>query len=160
MWALNDAVVSASTYTNEDMLTIITSKGTGKRVKLSEFEQTSRGRKGVLVVRDVKTNPYYIFKAFIIDHHQLLVYKTKDDFKELKITELPIADRYSTGTQFTKQALLDVFIARELENPNVKKEKVKEPLEEVKEEAPKEVSLKSVDERIMTIDDFLDNFNI
>ncbi len=156
----NDAVVSASTYTDEDMLTIITSKGTGKRVKLSEFEQTSRGRKGVLVVRDVKTNPYYIFKAFIINHHQLLVYKTKDDFKELKITELPIADRYSTGTQFTKQALLDVFIARELENPNVKKEKVKEPLEEVKEEAPKEVSLKSVDERIMTIDDFLDNFNI
>ncbi len=156
----NDAVVSASTYTDEDMLTIITSKGTGKRVKLSEFEQTSRGRKGVLVVRDVKTNPYYIFKAFIINHHQLLVYKTKDDFKELKITELPIADRYSTGTQFTKQALLDVFIGRELENPNIKKEKAKEPLEEVKEEAPKEVSLKSVDERIMTIDDFLDNFNI
>ncbi len=160
----NDQVIGAATFASEEMVTLITSKGTGKRVKLSEFEFTSRARKGVLAIRDVKTNPYYIVKMFINDHKEMLVYKTKDDFIELKPTELPIADRYSTGSQFTKQALLDVFIKKELENPlQAKEEPVIEEvkLEKTKEkDQPKEVSLERIDERIMTIDDFLDNFNI
>ena len=151
----NDFVVSACTYHDEDMLTVITSKGTGKRVRLSEFEQTSRARKGVLVIRDVKTNPYYVFKTFILNNHHHLMYKTKDEIVEMKITELPIVDRYSTGSQFTKQALLDAFIKKELENPS---EVVSDSPKEVKEN--KEVSLETIDERIMTIDDFLDNFDI
>ena len=83
------------------------------------------------------------------------MYKTKDEIVEMKITELPIVDRYSTGSQFTKQALLDAFIKKELENPS---EVVSDSPKEVKEN--KEVSLETIDERIMTIDDFLDNFDI
>ena len=60
-------VVSGNIINNEELITIITNKGTGKRVRLTEFEKTSRARKGVLVVRDVKTNPYYILKTFILN---------------------------------------------------------------------------------------------
>ena len=150
----NDFVVSGITYNDEEMITIITSKGTGKRIRLSEFEYTSRGRKGVQVIRDVKTNPYYIFKTFIVFNNEHLMYKTNDDIVEVKITEFPIADRYSTGTQFTKEHLLDFFIKKELINMDQEQEKV--------ESVPvkKNVSLEEVDERIMTIDDFLDNFDI
>ncbi len=152
----NDFVVSANTFDDEDMLTIITNRGTAKRVRLSEFEQTNRARKGVLTVRDVKTNPYFIFKTFIINNSNSLIYKTKDDFTEVKITEFPITDRYSTGTQFTKQNLLDIFIKKNLENPgSIKNE---EPA--VSKQMVKEVTLESIDERMMTIDDFLDNFDI
>lgn len=153
----NDFVVSADVYNNEEMITIVTTKGTAKRVRLSEFEQTSRARKGVLVVRDVKTNPYYIYKSFIVNTKDHLVYQTKDEFIEVKITEFPIADRYSTGTQFTKQSLLSFFIKKELVNID---EEVDEVVEEVIEEPTEEISLESIDERIMTIDDFLDNFDI
>ena len=44
---------------------VITDKNTAKRVKLIEFEKISRARKGVRVIRDVKTNPYYILKSFL-----------------------------------------------------------------------------------------------
>ena len=155
----NDFVVSAHIYGNEDMLTVITAKGTAKRVRLLEFETTSRARKGVLLVRDVKTNPYYIYKTFIINNKTMLTYKTKDELINIKITEFPIADRYSTGSQFTKQQLLDVFTSKELEE--IGKEIVSVKNEEiVEEQISEEISLESIDERIMTIDDFLDNFDI
>ena len=61
----NDYVVGTFLFSDaNDYLGLITSKNTGKRVKLTEFELTSRGRKGVQVIRDVKTNPYYIINAF------------------------------------------------------------------------------------------------
>ena len=50
---------------------IIVSNNTGKRVKLSEFERLSRARKGVLLIRDVKTNPYYVLTTFIVPLHNL-----------------------------------------------------------------------------------------
>ncbi len=196
----NDVVVSAHVYDTEDTLAVITSKHTAKRVRLSEFEQTSRGRKGVLMVRDVKTNPYNIFATFIINSKNTLVYKTKDDMVEVKVTEFPIADRYSTGSQFTKQTIFDIFKPatlikpEEVINTEVVEENIEEelppqivqeeliPKEEIndvveekiveevkpkkkevkveKEPMTKEEYLESIDERIMTIDDFLDNLSI
>ncbi len=168
----NDVVVSAHVYNDEDTLAIITSKHTAKRVRLMEFETTSRARKGVLMVRDVKTNPYYIFATFIVNSKSVLMYKTKEEILEVKVTELPIADRYSTGTQFTKQTIFDMFIPKTLENvleSNQKNEteKVKENtdikkenIENVSEEKNDEEYLEKIDERIMTIDDFLDNLYI
>ena len=41
----NDEVVSAYTFeSKEEYLTVITDKSTGKRVKLNEFEKTTRGK--------------------------------------------------------------------------------------------------------------------
>ena len=60
----NDYVVGTFLFSDaNDYLGLVTNKNTGKRVKLTEFELTSRGRKGVQVIRDVKTNPYYIINA-------------------------------------------------------------------------------------------------
>ena len=112
----NDVVVSAHVFSDEEILTVVTSKHTAKRVRLSEFEFTSRGRKGVLMVRDVKTNPYYIFATFIVSGREKLAYKTKEEIIEVKVTEFPIADRYSTGSQFTKQTIFDMFKPAELIN--------------------------------------------
>ncbi len=153
----NDFVVGAHIYNDEEVVTLITSKGTGKRIKLNDIEYISRGRKGISIIRDVKTNPYYIIKSFIINNKKVLVYKTKDEFIETKNTDYPIVDRLSTGTQFTKQEILDFFVKQDMQT--------KEDVENIVEVVPiieekKEVSLDNIDERIMTIDDFLDNFEI
>ena len=148
----NDFVVSGNTYKDEEFITIITSKNTGKRVRISEFEPLSRGRRGTLVIRDVKTNPYYVVTSFIVPNKTILGIKYKDDMSTLKLTELPIADRYSTGTQFSKQIATDIFVTRTLTKPDEIEEVIEEPVEEIKD-----ISLQSVDERIMTIDDFLDD---
>ena len=145
----NDFVVSFSLFNNEEFLTIITSKNTGKRVHMQEFELASRGRKGSKLIREVKTNPYYILKTFVSNGKDLLGLRCLNDNLEVKMTELPIADRQSTGSVITKAVVEDVYIITDLEHQEEEVIEINEP-----------VSLNTVDEQIMTIDDFLDNFDI
>lgn len=143
----NDEVVSAYTFdSKEEYLTVITDKSTGKRVKLNEFEKTTRGKRGILVIRDVKTNPYHVLKTFIVSKANI-GYKIKNDIDYIKLTELPIVDRYSSGTTITKGKISDAF----LEATMIKKEK-----EEPKPKEEKKIDIEEIDKKIYTIDDFLE----
>lgn len=149
----DDTVASGQSFTDGDFLIVITDKGTAKRVKIDEFEITSRARKGVQVIRDVKTNPYHIIDAFVVTHKDEIGILT-DEITYYKVTSFPICDRYQTGTQVTKDKIHKAFTKTEVtENKKgTKEEKKEEPKQE-------EISLEKVDEQIMTIDDFLDDFN-
>ncbi len=151
----NDAVVSGNVIDNEECISIITTKNTGKRIKLSEFERISRARKGIQVIRDVKTNPYYILKTFVLNSKNTLGLKFKEDIEFIKLTDLPIVDRYSTGTSLSKHDILDVFCENKITNPRINHEVLEEPVEIQKEN----ISLDNIDHRMMTIDDFLDNID-
>ena len=143
----NDTVVSGILYNeNAEYLTIITDKKTAKRVKLQEFEITSRARRGIQVVREVKTNPYAIIKAFIIHYKEMLNIKTASELIEIKLTEIPIAERLSTGSTIAKTKILDVYPNYELVSSVVEEKQEKE-----------NISLEEIDKKMMTIDDFLDN---
>ena len=140
----NDIVVSGKSFSDAHYVAIITDKNTAKRIKIEEFELTSRARKGIQLVRDVKTNPYHIINSFIIKNKVDLGIIT-DEIKYLKITELPICDRYQTGATISKDDIEKTFIkagVQENEEPEI------------------DVSLDKVDEQIMTIDDFLGDFKI
>lgn len=142
----NDFVVSSTIYgDNLEYLTVITNKMTGKRIKLSEFEVTSRARKGVQIVREIKTNPYYILKTFIINYKETLGLKLKTEIIEIKLTEIPIMDRYSTGSSISKSEIVDVFETKILES----KEEVNTKIEK------ENIDLDTIDQKMMTIDDFL-----
>ncbi len=155
----DDKIVSVNNfdYQNQEFISIITDKGTGKRIRLSEFPISSRALRGLLVIREVKTNPYKIIKTFITDNKKYIGIKN-GSIKELKVTELPIFDRYSTGSQISKSELNDAYIVSEL----LKKEDSEKniSLEEVpnvqKESKKEQISLQEIDDRLMTIDDFLD----
>ena len=143
----NDIVVSGILYNeNAEYLTIITDKKTAKRVKLQEFEITSRARRGIQVVREVKTNPYAIIKAFIIHYKEMLNIKTASELIEIKLTEISIAERLSTGSTIAKTKILDVYPNYELVSSVVEEKQEKE-----------NISLEEIDKKMMTIDDFLDN---
>ena len=155
----DDYVMSANMFDDTDeYISVITSKSTGKRVRLSEFETMNRARKGTLIIRDVKTNPYYILKTFILNHKDSLVLKIGGDYKEIKVTELPIMDRYSTGSSLSKANIKNVLECAKIID---KEENKKENLSEQDEpEVVEDISLEHVDEKIMTIDDFLDGFKV
>ena len=146
----DDEVVSGVLFDEAEYITLITANGTGKRVKLNEFELSTRARRGVLLVRDVKTNPYKILKIFInVKRIGILT----SDISYLKVTELPIVDRYSTGTVIDKKGIQNCF--EEIELIKQTKEKQEEFEEEIID-----ISLDEVDSQILTIDDFLDDFKI
>ena len=158
----DDNLVSANQYSeNEDeFIAIITDKGTGKRVRLNEFELSTRTRRGLLVIREVKTNPYKVLKTFITDSKNFIGLKN-NDINIVKLTELPISDRHSIGSQLTKHNLIDVFqeatlIRSTKEQIDLIADKEITKIETVEEKPKKEkISLKEIDDRLMTIDDFL-----
>ena len=139
----NDTVVSGDVYNGEDYILVLTDKSTAKRVKVSEFEKTSRARRGVQIIRDVKTNPYHIINSLIVNNKNNLGIIFKEDIEYKKVTDIPILDRYSTGNSLSNQAINGMFIETSIINPKDIKEEVKE------------ISLESIDDKIMTIDDFL-----
>ena len=152
----NDFVVSGNIINDEEYISIITSKSTGKRVKLSEFEITSRARKGSLVIRNVKTNPYYILNSFIVSNKNNLGLKYKEDIEIIKLTDLPIVDRNSTGSSLSKMQILDSYIVQDL--CNVSEEVVE--LEEEQINKPEQISLDIIDDTINKVNNILDNINI
>lgn len=151
----NDHVVGASVFSGDNnFVCIITEKSTGKRVKITEFERTSRGRKGIQLIRDVKTNPYRILNSFVGDKFDFVV-KIGNDFDDIKSTSLPIMDRYSTGSSISKGKINDIFVSPILldsESYNV--------ISREEEIETLDIKLDEIDEQILTIDDFLDDFKI
>lgn len=143
----DDIVVSADIFTDMEYITFITDKNTVKRVKLSEFEKNSRARKGVRVIRDVKTNPHHILKSFVILPKKEIALISKE-VVIIKNTDIVIADRNSVGRDLS-MPIFDAYLVSKLE-------KVDTPVEEKKEE----VSLENIDKKILTIDYFLDDFKI
>ena len=155
----NDFVVSAELFNKDsEYITVFTDKNTAKRIKLSEMEKSSRARKGLQLVRLVKTNPHKLISTYITDSKDKIGVINLKGINIFKNAELPIADRYSTGSSISNVRVIKTFIPKELENKDDIKEV--EIIEEIKEEPVKEVSLKEIDEEILTIDDFLDDFKI
>ncbi len=196
----NDYVVSAFNFNGDvdEHLIVITNKGTAKRVKMEEFEKSSRANRGLLLLREVKTNPYQTVKTLIAPSRSHIGIKTPD-INLLKVSEISIMDRYSTGSTISKHDIIDAFKVVELvskdrliddnsddntpkdeEQEEIKPIKIEdsnditeqilyeakpeeEKVEVKKEEKPKKketnkVSLKEIDDRLMTIDDFLGDF--
>ena len=145
----DDEVVSGLLFNDlNDYVSVITTKSTGKRVKLSDIEITSRARKGILIIRDVKTNPYFIISTLVLNKSDLISFRLEDDFKDIKNTELSISDRYSTGSSICKDVIKEVFI-----KPSISKV---EELEIKNDVEP----LAIIDEKIYTIEDYLEDFKL
>ena len=205
----DDVVVSSFNFNpdNQELFLLVTDKGTGKRVKIQEFEKSARAHRGLLLLREVKTNPYHTVKVFITTSKEHIGIKTPD-INLLKASEFPIMDRYSTGSTISKHTIYDSYKVAELLTKNnlesnstngnddtnidssdssisisdstniessiqeisdasditekilmdTKEEVVKEEKKEKPKKETSKVSLQEIDDRLMTIDDFLGDF--
>lgn len=160
----DDYLVSINnfSYSTHEYISIITTKGTGKRVRLGEFELSTRTRRGIQVLREVKSNPYLVLKTFIEDSKNYIGIRNSD-ITNIKLTELPIADRYSTGSLISKHELNDAFsivtltrVAKEQEEISLNNDEPKIIKVIEKDTLKKDkVSLQEIDDRLMTIEDFI-----
>lgn len=156
----DDEVVSANLFDGSfEYVTVITAKGLSKRIKLTEFEKTTRAKRGLLIIREVKSNPQEIISSFVSDVKHNIVVKTINKDIKLKLSEIPIMDRYSVGSTLTKSKVQAVYQPTELIKKEDKPAVVSKPVTKEESKEKKEVSLKEIDDKFMTIDDFLDNFD-
>ena len=158
----DDYVVKTINFDKDlEYVSIFTDKETAKRVKLNLFEKSTRARRGLLLLREVKTNPYHVINVFITDNKKHFGIKLNNKIEEIKNTDLPISDRYKTGSTISKDKIYDVFMITSLEKEQEEvkleeKEEIKE-IKEVKEVKPShQISLLEIDEELSRIDELLD----
>ena len=155
----SDEVASGLLFNEqEEYITIITDKGTAKRLKLTEFEKGTRANRGLLLMKTIKSNPSKIMKVYIENSKNIINIKTIKETKQVKLTEIPIMDRYSNGSFVVKDRIIEVY----QENSIINNEQINESIDtedEQNEVIKQEPSLKQIDDSFMTIDDLLNNMD-
>ena len=158
-----DEVVSACLFKdNSDFITILTDKGTGKRLRFNEIDMGTRGNRGLLFMKEIKSNPSKIIKAYVEDVKSTVHIVTNKYDKAVKIIEIPIMDRYSNGSYVVKDKIKNAYLAKKV----LSKDDFSN-LEFVEDKRPEQTqinfdmlnkeSLKEVDDRMVIINNFLDN---
>lgn len=100
----NDYVVSGevlpTNYQLEDIgILIATQRGAIKKMKLSEFEKATRAKRGVIILRELKTNPHRIIGMKITNNQERFILITENGTEEvIDSTTLKYHDRYSNGS--------------------------------------------------------------
>lgn len=97
----DDYVVSGKMISNEkeEAVVIATQRGAVKKMKLQEFEQTSRAKRGVVMLRELKKHPHRIVGMVITNNHETaFVESEKGTIESIAMNELRYNDRYSNGS--------------------------------------------------------------
>lgn len=159
-----DEVVSGILFNKKEneFITILTDKGTAKRMRFSEIDMGSRGNRGLMFMKEIKSNPSKIVKVYVTNPKNNIVVISNNYTKEIKLTEIPIMDRYSNGSYIIKDKIKDSYLLKEM----ITKEDF-DSLEYIEDKKPEQValsfdmlnkeSLKQVDDEMVIINNFLDN---
>ncbi len=148
----DDYVVSGTLFdVGSEFITILTDKGTGKRTRLTEFEKTSRAKRGILLMKPIKSNPSKVIMTYITNAKNLIGIVSDNYSKVIKINEIPIMDRYSNGSYVIKDQIVNSYLVSELVSKDDNKEK-----EEIKMKKT-DVSLKEIDDKLLSIDSIINN---
>jgi topoisomerase IV subunit A len=78
---------------------IITQRGSVKKMKLKEFEKTTRAKRGVVMLRELKSNPHRITGFAIANEaDEITILTEKGSSESFKVSELKYSDRYTNGS--------------------------------------------------------------
>ncbi|MGE6260497.1 DNA topoisomerase IV subunit A [Heyndrickxia sporothermodurans] len=96
-----DYVVSAKLVENVkgEAIFVATQRGAVKKMKLTEFEKTSRAKRGVVMLRELKNHPHRIIGLDIVKDEDIMFIQTEKDVTEsISIKDLRYNDRYTNGS--------------------------------------------------------------
>lgn len=83
---------------NQDVI-IVTHRGAVKRMSIAEIEKSSRAKRGVVVLKELKSNPHRIFVVKAVEADDAILLETEKQIQELiEVKSLSKADRYSNGS--------------------------------------------------------------
>lgn len=97
----DDFVVNGQAFdtSGQPHLFVMTQRGACKRMKLSAFEKSTRAKRGLVMLKELKTKPHRIKGFFMVNEQESLCYETKNgDIGKVYPLELSASDRYSNGS--------------------------------------------------------------
>ncbi|MEG0267142.1 MAG: DNA topoisomerase IV subunit A [Carnobacterium sp.] len=96
-YVINGIVFDATASKTEVL--ILTQRGSVKKMNLNDFDTLGRAKRGLLVLRELKSNPHRV--AFLLDGSKGLEYTIvteKEKVVQLTSSSYQISDRYSNGS--------------------------------------------------------------
>ncbi|MEC1102158.1 DNA topoisomerase IV subunit A [Bacillus paralicheniformis] len=94
-----DFVASGQVLEESDVLVLATQRGSIKRMNRTEFEKTSRAKRGVLMLRELKKKPHRITGLLACSYHAQITLQTEKGItEELLVKDIKLHDRYSNGS--------------------------------------------------------------
>lgn len=96
-----DYVVSGKALPENDIcqLLLITHRGAVKKMKITEFDKTSRAKRGLVMLRELKSNPHRVIDVELSEKGKIYDVKTKNGtIVSVDPTSLKPADRYNNGS--------------------------------------------------------------
>lgn len=83
----------------EQELVIVTQRGAVKRMSVAEIEQGNRAKRGVVTLKELKSNPHRVFAMIVVHPSDTILLETEKGVQEeIKVGSLSRADRYSNGS--------------------------------------------------------------
>ena len=177
-------VVSAFVVSeNKEYVSIFTDRNTAKRIKVEDIEKTTRAKKGTCILKSPKSKKYTITKVFNTGSKHIFGIIDKE-IGYLKSSDIPIMDKSSTGTTYTKKNVENIFVVTKFTDITNQSKEVKEESNEIiteeptkivndedmievekievkKEEKPKKETPKKVEvKEQLTMSDFFEEFKI
>lgn len=96
-----DILISVNLLEQQDKqdVIIVTHRGAVKRMSVSEIEKSSRAKRGVVVLKELKANPHRIYTVKIVNIDDSILLETNNNVQEtIEVKSLTRADRYSNGS--------------------------------------------------------------
>ena len=84
---------------SKESILIVTQRGAIKKMKLTEFEKTSRAKRGVVVLRELKSNPHRVIGFDTVNKtDSLFILSEKGKIETVHAAALKNHDRYTNGS--------------------------------------------------------------
>ena len=83
----------------EQDIVIVTQRGAVKRMSVSEIEPGNRAKRGVVTLKELKSNPHRVFAIVVVKVSDTILLETEKGVQEeIRVVNLSRADRYSNGS--------------------------------------------------------------
>ena len=97
----NDFVIGGNLLSPIDKRAVViaTQRGAVKKMKLSEFELATRAKRGVVLLRELKSNPHRVVGYVLVnDSDDIYIQSEKGMIESIKAHDIRFNDRYSNGS--------------------------------------------------------------
>ncbi|MDT6980655.1 DNA topoisomerase IV subunit A [Levilactobacillus zymae] len=96
----DDEVVNLALVTDNDTIALVTQRGAFKRLAMKELSVTSRARRGVLILRELKREPHRVVDFLTIPsgNPALEIITSRERTHDVIPTEHPLSGRYANGS--------------------------------------------------------------
>ncbi|WP_458900341.1 DNA gyrase C-terminal beta-propeller domain-containing protein, partial [Corynebacterium pyruviciproducens] len=92
----------------DQQILLATQRGYMKRIRWRDIQTMTRAKRGLMVLREVKSKPHRLVQALEVESTQEVyeLYTSNGELSQIKAVDVPLHERYSNGSQIIDEGRL------------------------------------------------------